>query len=141
MKNILIRLASILTVTCFAGITTAHAAQVVFLDFDSGSDGAIVYSGAMRDQIEALMEGHYADFDIIVTQVAPGAGDFSTVTFNAGGAGGLASQVDFRNTDMNDTAVVNIDSFGLATTADIVSASAIIGSHEFGHLLGLRHGD
>jgi hypothetical protein len=140
MKNILIKLASILTVTCFAGIPAAHAAQVVFLDFDSGTDGAIVYSGAMRNSIEALMEGHYADFDVSMTQVLPG-GSFSTITFNSGGAGGLAEQIDFRNVDANDTAVVNIDGLGLVAEADIVSASAIIGSHELGHLLGLRHGD
>lgn len=141
MKKLFNRLINVLTITLLWGMATANAAQVVLLDFDTGTDGTIDYTVSMRDQIQALMEGHYADFDITVTQVTPGSGDYSTVFFNSGGAGGLASQVDFRNTDMNDTAVVNIDGFGFVTTADIVSATAIIGSHEFGHLLGLRHGD
>ena len=141
MQKIFYRLLSVLTVTLLTGVATVNAAQVVLLDFDTGTDGAIVYTAGMRDQIQALMQGHYADFDITVTQVTPVAGDYSTVFFNSGGVGGLASQVDFRNTDMNDTAVVNIDGFGLVGDAEFVSATAIIGSHEFGHLLGLRHGD
>lgn len=140
MQKLFYRILIVLTVTLLTGVTSANAAQVVLLDFDSGSDGSINYTGAMRNQIQALMAGHYTDFDITVTQVTP-VGDFSTVTFNAGSAGGLAEQIDFRNVDKNDTAVVNIDGLGFVADADIVSASAIIGSHEFGHLLGLRHGD
>ena len=87
MQKILFKLASILTVTCLVGITNAHATQMVYLDFDTGTDGAVVYTPAMRDQIEALMEGHYADFDVSMTQSIPG-GDYSTIFFNSGGAGG-----------------------------------------------------
>jgi hypothetical protein len=115
--------------------------QVVFLDFDSGMDGIIDYTPTMRDDTEALMDGHYSLFDFSFTQTAPGVGDFSTITFNAGSAGGLAEHIDFRNLDPNDTAVVNVDGLGIVGTADIVSASAVIGSHELGHLQGLRHGD
>jgi hypothetical protein len=68
MKNIFFRLVSVSIVTLLAGVATANAAQVVLLDFDSGTDGAIVYSGVMRDQIVSLMNGHYADFDVSVTK-------------------------------------------------------------------------
>lgn len=135
------RLICVVLVTLLFGVANAHAAQVVVLDFDTGTDGTISYTAAMRDQIQALMQGHYSSFDLTVTQVVPVTGDYSTVFFNSGGTGGLASQVDFRNTDMTDTAVVNIDGFGMVTEADQISATAIIGSHELGHLLGLRHGD
>ena len=135
------RILRILAVSVSLGVSAANAQQVVFLDFDTGSDGTIVYSATMRNDIETLMEGHYVDFAVSFTQTEPVSGDFSTVFFNSGGSGGLASKIDFRNTDMNDTAVVNIDGLGLGTDADIVSATAIIGSHELGHLLGLRHGD
>lgn len=140
MQKLFYRLLSIITITLLAGVTSANATQVVLLDFDSGTDGSIVYSGAMRDQIEALMEGHYASFDVTMTQTSPG-GSFSTITFNKGIAGGLADQIDFRNTDASDNAIINIDGLGLVSDADIVSASAVIGSHELGHILGLRHGD
>jgi hypothetical protein len=120
--------------------TIAQSQQTVFLDF-SGTDGSIAYTTAMKDEIEGMMTGHYADFGFMFTQAAPGAGPFSTITFNAGSTGGLAEHIDFRNVDKSDTAVVNVDGLGFTTTADLVSASANIGSHELGHLVGLRHGD
>ena len=131
----------VVSVVLFVGGTKADAAQVVLLDFDTGTDGSILYTAAMRDDVEALMEGHYAAFDFSFTQVTPATGDFSTIFFNAGVGGGLAEHTDFRNVHHNDTAVVNVDVFGLATTSDIVSASAIIGSWGLGHLAGLRAGD
>lgn len=115
--------------------------QVLYLDFDSGVDGNIVYTAAMRDAIRDQIAAYYADFNVSVTNTLPGAGPFSKVTFNAGGTGGVAQHIDFRNTDKNDTAVVNIVGLGFTTTAQYIAASAGIGAHEFGHLLGLRHGD
>ncbi len=114
--------------------------QFVFLDFDSGSDGTINYTPAMRTAIRDSMNGHYSAFNVQVTNVNPG-GVFSTITFNAGSPGGLAQQIDFGNVDFGDTAVVNIDGLGIGGVSNIISASSIIGSHELGHLLGLRHHD
>ncbi len=118
----------------------AKAQQVVFLDF-SGTDGNIPYTAGDMTTIMNLMDGHYAAFDFTFTLTAPGVGPFSTITFNAGGAGGLAQHIDFGNTDKNDSAVVNIDGLGIVGMPAINMASAIIGSHELGHLQGLRHGD
>lgn len=132
---------SLLAVTLLAGFSSiAVAQQTVFLDF-GGTDGSITYTTSMKDDIEMLMADHYSDFDFTFTQSAPGAGLFSTITFNAGGTGGLASKIDFRNLDKSDSAVVNVDGLGFTTTSDLVFASANIGSHELGHLQGLRHGD
>ncbi len=141
MMNQLKKLWGLVALTFVVGASAAHAQQVVLLDFDTGTDGNINYTQAMRDDIQDLAEGHYADFNLSFTQTTPASGDFSTLFFNSGNPGGLASKLDFRNQDMSDTAVINVDGFGLTTTADIVSATAIIGSHELGHLLGLRHGD
>lgn len=138
----LLRIPSMVAVTFLFGFsTTAVAQQTVFLDFDTGTAGSISYTTGMRDDIESLMDGHYADFDFTFTQITPGFGSFSTIFFNSGGPGGLAEHIDFRNVDKSDTAVVNIDGLGFSTTADLVSASAFVGSHELGHLQGLRHGD
>jgi hypothetical protein len=132
---------SLLAVALFAACSSvAFAQQTVFLDF-SGMEGSIVYTTAMKDDIETIMDGIYADFDFTFTQTAPMAGPFSTITFNSGGTGGLASKIDFRNLDKSDFAVVNVDGLGFSTTSDLVFASANIGAHELGHLQGLRHGD
>ena len=141
MTNQLKKPWGLLALTFVVCVSAAHAQQVVLLDFDTGTDGNIIYTQTMRDDIQDLMEGHYVDFNVSFTQTTPTSGDFSTLFFNSGVPGGLADQVDFRNQDMTDNAVINVDGLGFTTDADIVSATAIIGSHELGHLLGLRHGD
>jgi hypothetical protein len=121
-------------------VSTATAAQqVVLLDFDSGNNGNINYTAAMRSDVQSMMEAQWSMFDVSFTQTAPG-GQFSRLTFNAGGAGGLAEQIDFRNLDHSDNAVINIDGLGIAPS-NYVASSANIGSHELGHLLGMRHRD
>ena len=130
-----------LSLAMVALCTATVRADHVFLDFDTGTDGAIVYTPSMRTQVRDLMAGHYSAFNTTFSITPPVSGDFSTIFFNAGGPGGLASQIDFRNVDLNDTAVVNVDGFGFVTEADIVSSSAVIGSHELGHIKGLRHGN
>lgn len=121
----------------FSVSTTAQ--QVVLLDFDTGTSGNINYTASMRNQIQSVMENQWSMFDVSFTQSNPG-GQFSTLQFNAGGPGGLAEQIDFRNLDQTDNAIINIDGLGIAP-ANYVMASANIGSHELGHLLGIRHRD
>ena len=139
MRNIVISVSFV-----FAGLMSASlpAQQVVFLDFDSGTDGTINYTQSMRDSVQSQMEGIYSAWNFTFVQSAPTSGDFSSLTFNSGGPGGVAEQIDLGNLDKNDNAVVNVDGFSqVSTEAQIISASAIIGAHELGHLQGLRHHD
>ena len=125
-----------------AATTIASLDQVVFLDFDSGTNGSIDYTQDIRDQVQAQMALIYENFGVTFVQEIPTEGDFSTLVFNAGTPGGLAEDIDFRNLNKNDNAVINIEGFGLTNTTDqIINASANIGAHELGHLLGLRHHD
>lgn len=94
----------------------------------------------MRNQIRQKFEEKYAPWDISFSTTNPG-GVFSRVTFNEGFSGGVAQQIDFRNLDPDDTAVVNVAGLGANTTSQIIEASATVGAHELGHLLGFRHGD
>ena len=115
------------------------SSQIVFLDFDSGKDSSFVYTQTQRDEIQSNMESIYAGFDVAFTQTLP-SGDFSMVVFNAGGAGGLAEDIDFRNLNKADNAILNADGLGL-DSQQIVTFSSNVASHELGHLLGLRHAD
>ena len=117
------------------------AQQAVLLDFDTGTDGNINYTTQMRNDVQDLLETIYQDFNVTFSQTAPGAGPFTTLTYNSGTAGGLADGIDFRNLDMNDNAVINVDGLGFTAPADVVGLSANIGAHELGHLMGLRHRD
>ena len=55
----------------------------------------------------------------------------------------LPKESIFLNGNKNDSALVNINRFiGFFETDErVIQASANIGAHELGHLLGLRHGD
>ena len=136
--------ALLLALAPFGPGSVASADQVVLLDFDSGTDSSRGYTTDERNAVQQRMAGFYSLFDVTFTQEAPTAGDFSRVTFNAGAAGGLAQSIDFRNLDRTDTAVVNVDGVVNASSASSqqwVNASAGIGAHELGHLMGLRHHD
>ncbi len=100
-----------------------------------------------------------------ITITNPGSGYSSppTVTFSGGGdssaaaataaitipsAGGLSSEVDFGNLNLDTTVQVDVNGFlgngsGQVpdTTADFDNMSTTIASHEIGHTLGLEHMD
>ncbi len=117
----------------------AAGQQVVFLDFDTGNDANINYTPTMRNQIQQGIQEIYDDFNVVIEQTLPSA-PFSRITFNEGFSGGVAEQIDFRNLDASDNALVNVTGFA-SGAAQVVAASITIGGHELGHLLGLRHGD
>lgn len=145
-KRAALGLGWLLALTCAGG---ASGAQIVWLDFTSDFDaGEHAYTAAEQAAIRDRIAADYQPFEIDVTLNQPQAGDYSTVTFNADGViGGLTPAIDFRNTNPNDAARVNINRLlggGLeppATSANFVGLASTVGAHEFGHLLGLRHID
>jgi hypothetical protein len=124
-------------------LSCAHcwATQVVFIDFDSRTGpGERNYSTSERNSILQRVEQDYRQWDFDFTLTPPSSGDFSTVFVNSGSPLGLAQQIDFRNLDRNDTAEVNVNG-SASTSAQFVTLTANVISHELGHLQGLRHGD
>jgi hypothetical protein len=116
--------------------------QVVFIDFDSQTEpGEYVYTSEDREAIVARILDSYAEFNVEVVLSPPATGDFTTLTYNDGPTGGLASNIDFLNQDRSDSATVDVNGLGFNTQAEIVLASGNIGAHELGHVFGLRHGD
>jgi hypothetical protein len=123
-------------------VPPAHATQIVWLDFDSGTQGNINYTSQLRDSIQTRLEADFAPFDYSFTQTQPVSGPFSTLFFNSGSTGGLSDAIDFRNLDPSDTAQINVDGWLVSpTSVEIIELSASIGAHVLGHLAGLRHGD
>jgi hypothetical protein len=114
---------------------------------------------AIRELIIAKMVKDYAAFDVQFTTVTPASGSFTRLTFfddNANGLFGCAgpSCCLFGNctgigtfTQAQSGVEVYAGSFAAdsnfsganATTARIANAIAGTGSHELGHVLGLRH--
>lgn len=74
---------------CFSQSTST---QVVFLDFDSGVECPQVYTNAMREEIQEILEGYFRGFDVEFSLVQPTSGKFSTILFNEGA--NLAEDVD-----------------------------------------------
>lgn len=119
--------------------------QNVFLDFDSAfGPGDHAYTVAQRDAILGGIASIYAPWDFTFSHTVVPAVPFATLRFNDGPAGGLASDIDFRNIDLSGSATINVCGiFGgcPAPVASIVGLSTTIGAHELGHLVGLRHAD
>jgi Ca2+-binding RTX toxin-like protein len=134
--------------------------QIVLLDFDSDTrPGEYIYSPTTRatllNRFNALFEKFGVHFVTSATAAQTEStrygGRYSTIRFNSGAAGGVASEIDPRNVDLTGLTQVNAYDF-LARYMPTQLAPAIIdsamlelsysiGAHELGHLIGLRHAD
>ncbi len=121
--------------------------QRVYLDFDTGTAGFDhVYTESQRDTITALVAADYAPWDFTFSHTAVPTAPFALLTFNSGPAGGLASDIDFRNLDLGGSATIDVNPLlgGLGppqTVPNVIGLSATIAAHELGHLVGARHAD
>ena len=89
--------------------------QVVFIDFDSQTEpGEYVYTSEDRAAIVARILDSYAEFNVEVVLTPPATGDFTTLTYNDGPTGGIASNIDFLNQDRSDSATVDVNALGFA---------------------------
>jgi len=133
-----------LTVLLFSLATSSAQAQVqnVFVDFATFTGGTdFVYTVAEQDQVIAKANTIYGNFNINFFRTDPG-GSRIVVSMNNGGAGGLASDIDFRNLSLTGTADVNINGVVPSTPrSDFIGISGTVVAHEVGHLVGLRHYD
>ena len=138
--------------SCILISAAASAGQIVFLDFDSFTDGFsddgkdYVYSAPERAAIVDILNDKFADYPVTFTATTPAVGFFSTVYFNVGLSD--ADDIDFQNTKKSDTARIHIPKLlevaGLTapfSVPDVTIASANIAAHETLHLLGTRHHD
>ncbi len=129
--------------------------QVVYLQFLSSTlPGIHNFTAAEQSAILSRLQQDYAAFNYYFTldpadaqqQSLPTGGRYATLIFNAGPAGGAASQLDPGNRDLGGSATININDFlgdgpGLVTPSsdNIVNLAATIAAHELGHLSGLQH--
>jgi hypothetical protein len=135
-----------------AGIT-----QVVYLDFDAGSEpGYHVYTPDERDAIQSQLESIYKDFSYVFTQDPTQAsqlsrltgGQYATLEFNVGVYPGASHNLDTDHIDLGGLATVNINpALGSSpdlvpdTSANVIGLTATIAAHELGHFSGLVHAD
>ena len=170
--NTLVGLGGLDTLDGRAGndILQAGGRRLIFLDFDSETDGLDhVYSSAERQAILQRMREDYQAFDVSIeiidsTTVLPSV-PFVRVIFNAGLAsqgstivGGLSQRIGFRELAGGGLAFVNANAFLRpddspiapnaprdnrlnGTPENYIALSSTIASHELAHTFGLRHHD
>jgi hypothetical protein len=129
--------------------------QVVYLDFvDFNPPGDHVYTPDEQAAILQRLQQLYQPFAFSFTLQMPASGPYTTIFFNetppGGEAGGSSSEIDWRNLNPSDTAVVDVNGFlgghgePPATTGpagNYVALSSDIAAHELGHTVALRHQD
>ena len=124
--------------------------QVVFLDFDSGTDFFLnehFYTQTERNAIQTRLEEIYGDFTVLFTQTRPIFGLFSTIFINEQPNVGTIQEIDFRNLNLGVDATVDVNGLlgGVgeppATSANFIELTANFAARELGQLMGLRHGD
>ena len=130
-------------------VAPTDAAQLIWLDFDSGSSPASpdhIYTSTERAEIESGLTSIFGPFGHSFTSSDPSPVSATKVLFNDGGFG-TSTAVDFRNLittiDLAATdAGFALDAFGLPRSSEnIVQASINLATHELGHVLGARHHD
>jgi hypothetical protein len=123
------------------GPTSLVSTQRVYFDFDTNTAGAdYVYTVAERDTIVAGVASIYSPWDFTFSHSAVPVAPYATLFFNAGPAGGLAQDLDFRNLDLGNTATIDVNTL-VSGQANVVGLSTTVAAHELGHLVGLRHAD
>ncbi len=126
--------------------------QVVYLDFTSQiAFGGWVYTPDQQAAIVADLQALYQDFDyafttdptVAATLAQPVGGQFITMTFNAGPAGGASNDINWRQLTYVGEVTINVAPLlGLSAGPNtVVALSTEIAAHELGHQSGLRHAD
>ena len=88
--------------------------RVVYLDFTTYElPGQHVYTAMEESEILAQIEADYADFAYTFTLTQPESGPYTAITFNdpalVGLEGGIATEIDWRNLDIDGTTTLTAD--------------------------------
>jgi hypothetical protein len=134
--------------------------RVVYLQFLTAAQtppGEHVYTASEQSAVLHGLQQDYGAFNFFFTTDPAAAqaaaqvtgGRYATLLFDAGPAGGAASELDVGSLDLAGTGFINVSPLlgdataGLVppTSANIIGLTTTIAAHELGHLSGLQHQD